>query len=114
MKIGGIVFPYDCLRDVRAHNRFVGFVLRTHPLAMWIPAMVIGAIVATFLPHSAHATGFVGTPATGIAAGAPGFIASIGECKIQEALALQPGGEQIPVFFGTTQCGPIVLGSPIR
>jgi len=43
--IGGIVFPYDRARDVAAHGPLAGLVLRTHPLAMWIPAMLIGAIV---------------------------------------------------------------------
>jgi hypothetical protein len=45
MKIGGLEFPYDHQRDVRVHGRFVGIVLRIHPLALWLPAIVLGLIL---------------------------------------------------------------------
>jgi hypothetical protein len=44
MMIGGIKFPYDSTRDVSTHGPIVGFVLRCHPLALWIPGMLIGLV----------------------------------------------------------------------
>lgn len=51
MKIGGLEFPYDRTRDVSAHGRFAGFMMRCHPLAMWIPAVVIG-LIAGYVLHT--------------------------------------------------------------
>jgi len=49
MKIGGLEFPYDHHRDVSAHGRISGFILRTHPVAMWIPAIIVGLIIGSLL-----------------------------------------------------------------
>ena len=49
MKIGGLKFPYDHERDVSAHGPFAGFIMRLHPLALWIPALLIGMVAGYFL-----------------------------------------------------------------
>jgi hypothetical protein len=43
--IGGLPFPYDRERSTSGHGPIMGFLIRVHPLAMWIPAAVIGLIV---------------------------------------------------------------------
>ena len=45
MTIGGLGFPYDHERDTSAHGRVVSIIMRTHPLAMWGIASIVGLIV---------------------------------------------------------------------
>jgi hypothetical protein len=45
MTIGGLRFPYDHERDTSTHGRVVGVIMRTHPLAMWGIASIVGLIV---------------------------------------------------------------------
>jgi hypothetical protein len=45
MLIGGLEFPYDRTRSTSGHGPVGSFMCRIHPLAMWIPAAIIGAIV---------------------------------------------------------------------
>jgi hypothetical protein len=45
VKISQIEFPYDWARDTSCHGRVASFLMRCHPLALWIPAALVGAIV---------------------------------------------------------------------
>lgn len=54
MKIGGLEFPYDHERDVGTLGSIGGFIARLHPLAMWIPACVIGVIVGYVFHTPGH------------------------------------------------------------
>lgn len=51
MKIGGLKFPYDHERDVSHHGPVCGFLMRTHPFAIWIPAILISMILGLVLPR---------------------------------------------------------------
>lgn len=48
MIVGGLQFPYDRERDTTGHGPVASFVIRTHPLAMWIPAIIVGVIVGWY------------------------------------------------------------------
>lgn len=45
MMIGGLKFPYDYERDTSSHGVVASIIMRTHPLAMWGSALILGLVL---------------------------------------------------------------------
>jgi hypothetical protein len=48
MTLSGLPFPYDRLRNTSEHGFVTSFLIRIHPLALWIPFMMAGVIIGWF------------------------------------------------------------------